>query len=243
MVHVLALLVVPALWSAAAADATPQGGVVSGELRQWHRVTVTFAGPLTARDGRAQPVPRLPAGRRVQPGRPSLRSCRATSRPTATRPRPGRRRATAGGSISCPTRPGEWTYRASFRTGPDVATSDDPTAGEPVAPDGARGSFTVGPSDKTGRDLRGQGDAALRRRALSAVRRDRRVLPQGRGRQPGELPGLRRLRRHVRPGDAGQPRQGEAAAGTLHRYARTCATGARATRPGTTARARRSSAR
>jgi hypothetical protein len=51
-----------------------------------------------------------------------------------------------------PDSPGTWTYEVSFRSGPGVAVAADPGAGSPVpGVDGLAGSFTVAPSDKTGR--------------------------------------------------------------------------------------------
>jgi hypothetical protein len=44
---------------------------------------------------------------------------------------------------------GQWSYCASFRQGANVATSDDPLAGQPVSFDGACGSFEIGPLDPT----------------------------------------------------------------------------------------------
>jgi hypothetical protein len=56
-----------------------------------------------------------------------------------------------------PNQEGEWTYVASFREGSDIAVSDDPDEGRPVSFDGVKGKFTIGPTDKTGRDFRGKG--------------------------------------------------------------------------------------
>ncbi|MEM6722734.1 MAG: DUF5060 domain-containing protein, partial [Bacteroidota bacterium] len=56
-----------------------------------------------------------------------------------------------------PNQTGNWNYAASFRTGDDVAISTDLSAGTPTSFDGASGSFSIAASDKTGRDLRGQG--------------------------------------------------------------------------------------
>ena len=42
-----------------------------------------------------------------------------------------------------PAQDGEWKYRASFRTGPDVAISLDPAAGSAAGFDGASGGFRV----------------------------------------------------------------------------------------------------
>ena len=57
-----------------------------------------------------------------------------------------------------PTQTGKWEYRASFRKGRDVAVSAAENAGDSASfMDGATGSFEVGPTDKTGRDMRAKG--------------------------------------------------------------------------------------
>jgi hypothetical protein len=47
----------------------------------------------------------------------------------------------------CPDEEGRWTYLASFRKGKHVAVDDNTPAGQPVAFDGASGSFIVLPGD------------------------------------------------------------------------------------------------
>lgn len=42
-----------------------------------------------------------------------------------------------------PDQVGEWKYEVSFRKGPNIAISDDPSAGEPVGTDKTKGSFQV----------------------------------------------------------------------------------------------------
>ena len=56
-----------------------------------------------------------------------------------------------------PDAEGEWTYTVSFRKGDSLAVSDDLQAGEPVAFDGAEGSFRVVASDKAMPDVRARG--------------------------------------------------------------------------------------
>ena len=56
-----------------------------------------------------------------------------------------------------PDETGWWTYRVSFRQGPDVAISEDPRAGKPIWFDGLQGSFFVAPSKEKGRDFRARG--------------------------------------------------------------------------------------
>ena len=98
---------VPPLVEPRAADG--DGAVrISGELKQWHKVTLTLDGPFAhERDQRAQPVHRLSADGHVHAtsrARPNT-ACRATSRPTATPPRPRPSPARSGGRIFRPTRP------------------------------------------------------------------------------------------------------------------------------------------
>ena len=138
------------------AVAAAENAVVSGELKKWHKVTLTFTGPET--DETAKPNPfrdyRLNvtfAMRNRQYIVPGYFAADGSAAETS---------ATSGNKWRVhfvPDDVGRWTYTVSFRTGPDVALSDDPKAGVAVPFDGARGSFVVGPSDKTGRDFRAKG--------------------------------------------------------------------------------------
>jgi hypothetical protein len=136
-------------------------GIVSGELKQWHTVTLTFAGPQTSETGEPNPFtdyrlmvtfsredPSEAAGQRfVVPGY------------YAADGDPGQTGAAVGNKWQVhflPPQAGQWDYVASFRTGKDIAI-DPCMTGEPVAFDGAKGVFEVGPTDKTGRDFRAQG--------------------------------------------------------------------------------------
>ncbi len=130
--------------------------VVSGELKQWHRVTVTFAGPQTDESATVNP-PRdyrldvqFTQGdkRYVVPG-----FYAADGNAAETSARSGNRWRIH----FAPDAPGKWSYRASFRTGPNVAVADDVNAGEPTAFDGATGTLNIEPTDKTGRDHRAKG--------------------------------------------------------------------------------------
>lgn len=142
-----------------AANAKPRPASAArtdGERRQWHDVRLTFAGPQTNETAKLNPFLnyRLNVTFRhgdkvyVVPGYYAADGNAAESS------------ATAGNLWRVdfvPDEIGTWTYTASFRTGPDVAVSLDPRAGTATAFDGTRGSFTVAPSDKTGRDARANG--------------------------------------------------------------------------------------
>ena len=52
---------------------------------------------------------------------------------------------------------GSWTYEVSFKSGNQIAANLDLLAGTSVSIDGTMGSFTVGPTDKGGKDFRSKG--------------------------------------------------------------------------------------
>ncbi|MCW1913360.1 DUF5060 domain-containing protein [Luteolibacter sp. GHJ8] len=138
-----------------------QGSVLppSGELKTWHKVTIDFMGPETAETATPNPFTdyRLDvAFTHTASGRTLLV--------------PGYYAADGNAANSsaetghvwrvhlAPDAEGEWTWAASFRTGANVATSEDPQAGASAAYfDGSSGSFSIAPSDKTGRDMRAKG--------------------------------------------------------------------------------------
>lgn len=130
---------------------------VAGELRQWHTVTLDLAGPFAAETD-TEPNPftdyRLTVTFTHESGAPSYPvpgyfaadGNAATSSATA---------GTVWRAHLSPDRPGRWNYRVSLVRGPHAATAG---GGTPVVPfDGGSGSFTVAPTDKTGRDFRAEG--------------------------------------------------------------------------------------
>jgi len=140
----------------------PAGGlcaedpVISGELKKWHKVTLTFTGPQTGE--KADPNPFCDYRLNVTFAKGDKRYI--VSGYYAADGDAAQTGATAGNKWRVhfvPDETGKWTYTASFRTGHDVALSDDPTADSATSLDGAKGAFTVGPSDKNGRDFRAKG--------------------------------------------------------------------------------------
>ncbi len=132
------------------------GAAITGELKQWHNVTLTFEGPHTSEAASPNPFLRYRLNVTFSKGSrryvvPGYFAADGNAAETS---------ADSGNKWRVhfvPDEPGEWTYVASFRTGPDVAVSLDPNAGRPAAFDGAAGTFTVGRSDKKGRDHRARG--------------------------------------------------------------------------------------
>jgi|LakMenEpi03Aug12_release.lakeMendotaPanAssembly.Ray.scaffolds.fasta_scaffold29911_5 hypothetical protein len=132
---------------------------VQGELRCWHEVTVSFAGPASSEDAAANPFRdyRLnvafthPESGDSYPAVPGY---------FAADGRAGESEAKAGSVWRvhfAPPRAGTWHYRASLRSGKDVAVSLEAEAGAPVELPEASGTFVVAPSDKQSPDNRGRG--------------------------------------------------------------------------------------
>ena len=131
---------------------------VAGELKRWHKVTLTLDGPfarerdnapsafldyrmtVTFRHGSGLPKYVVP-GYFAADGNAAETSAQA---------------GTKWRAHLSPDKPGTWTYAVSFVKGKGVAVSG--AAGSPVkGPDGKAGTFVIKPTDKTGRDLRGKG--------------------------------------------------------------------------------------
>jgi hypothetical protein len=128
---------------------------VTGELRKWHRITLTFDGPATSETATPNPfrdyrldVTFTHAGRQVTvPGFYATDGNAAES---------GAAEGSRWRVHFVPDAEGTWEYRTSFRTGRDVAIADR-ASGTSAAFDGATGRFRVGPSNKSGRDFRSRG--------------------------------------------------------------------------------------
>ena len=131
-------------------------GTVSGETKTWHRVTITFDGPSTSESAAPNPFRDYRLDVTFSKGGRSLR----VPGFYAADGNAAESSATSGAKWRvrfCPDEAGTWTYTASFRTGTDLAASTDSAAGTATSFNGASGSFTVGASDKTGRDHRAKG--------------------------------------------------------------------------------------
>ena len=107
--------------------------------------------------------------------------------------------------------------------------------------DGATGTFTIEPTDKIGRDFRAQGLLRYIGQRYLQFAHTGDLLHQGRGRQPGELPGLCGFRRDLRHRRTHARRRSRRRRSSSTTTSRTSRTGGPATPPGRTARARASS--
>lgn len=130
--------------------------ILQGELQTWHKITITFEGPNTSETADPNPFTdyRLDVTFRRDSQTFQVPGFYAADGQAA---QSGASAGNAWRVHFSPHRAGNWTWTASFRTGPHVALSDRPDAGSPTAFDGLSGSFQVAPTDKTGRDHRGKG--------------------------------------------------------------------------------------
>ena len=124
---------------------------ISGELKQWHKVTLTLDGPFAhEKDNKPNPFTdrRATLGVVHESGSPSYKipgyfaadgNAGETSAESGTKWR----------AHFAPDKPGKWNYSFMLR---DLA-GGKPNPKAKIA----EGSFTVAASDKTGRDLRGKG--------------------------------------------------------------------------------------
>ncbi|TWU57091.1 Dockerin type I repeat protein [Rubripirellula tenax] len=132
---------------------------ITGELKQWHKTTLTLDGPTASESGSVNPFTDYrmnvtfthPASglSYTVPGYFAADGDAANTGATSG----NKWRAHLAADVE-----GSWNYSISFRTGTNVAVNDSPTAGTALAPlHGITGSFTIGATDKTGDDFRAKG--------------------------------------------------------------------------------------
>jgi len=132
-------------------------GRMSGELKTWHKVTITFDGPQTSETAEPNPFTDYRLNVTFSKGArqyhvPGYYAADGNAANTS---------AVAGNQWRvhfAPCEAGRWAYRASFRKGRQIIASDDPQAGTSAGyMDGKTGTFQVAPTDKQGRDNRAKG--------------------------------------------------------------------------------------
>jgi hypothetical protein len=140
---------------------TLAGAVVTGELRQWHKVTLTIDGPHADESGR-DPNPfrdfRMTVSFSHESGAPTYNVpgyFAADGDAANTSAKSGNKWR----AHLTPDKTGRWDWRVTFVSGRDVAL-DAAAAGRAVplaSHDGLAGSFQVQPTNKTAPDLRVRG--------------------------------------------------------------------------------------
>ena len=127
---------------------------ISGELKQWHKVTLTLDGPF-ADERDTQPNPftdcRIDVTFTHESGSPSY-LVPGYFAADGNAAESGAEAGTKWRAHLSPDKPGKWTWRVTFSRGPNAAVGN---AAQPVTPfNGKSGEFTIAPTDKTGRDFR-----------------------------------------------------------------------------------------
>lgn len=132
-------------------------GTVSGELKLWHKVTITFDGPSSNETSSNNPFTNYRLNVTFVNGSTSY----TVPGFYAADGNAGESSAISGNKWRvhfAPDKIGTWTYTVSFHQGTDIAVSLDAAAGTSANyMDNETGAFTIGASDKTGRDFRGKG--------------------------------------------------------------------------------------
>ncbi|MDO6761498.1 DUF5060 domain-containing protein [Tamlana sp. 2_MG-2023] len=130
---------------------------VTGELKQWHNITLEITGPQTSESANTNPF----SDYRVQVVFTKGNEEFSVPAYFAADGNAGETSATSGNIWKVHFRPsstGTWNYKVHFRTGTDAATSTSNTVGTAVqSVDGKTGTIVVAASDKTGKDLRAKG--------------------------------------------------------------------------------------
>ncbi len=130
--------------------------IVSGELREWHPVTLTWTGPFASETGTPNPFldyrlnVTFTDGTRtfIVPGFFAVNGNALTT---------GASQGDKWRVIFSPPSSGDWNYTVSFRSGANIAVDPDPLAGSPVFLDGDSGTLTIAPTDKQRPDFRADG--------------------------------------------------------------------------------------
>lgn len=142
-----------------ALSATVQAATVTGELRTWHPVTLSFAGPSSSETADPNPFLNFRLDVTFTQGSTSLTV-------------PGYFAGDGNGGSAgdqwrvyfSPPADGIWSWTASFRQGSNVAVADNPEAGSPASFDGETGQLTVTGSDKAAPDFRAASRGLVRQR-------------------------------------------------------------------------------
>ena len=135
----------------------PEAPEIGGELRKWHKITLTFNGPEASETSTPNPFLDYRLNVLFRQGErsylvPGYFAADGNAAQTS---------ASSGNKWRvhfAPDATGVWEYAVSFRGGNRVAVSEDPNAGVAIRGlDGLKGKFDVAVTDKTGRDHRAKG--------------------------------------------------------------------------------------
>ena len=133
--------------------------VISGELMQWHKVTLTLDGPFAhERDNDPNPFTdfRMTVTFTHESGSP-IHQVPGYFAADGMAANTSAQAGTKWRAHLSPDKTGEWKYRISFISGKNAAVNSESTGSTLAKYDGKTGSFRIGESDKAGRDFRSKG--------------------------------------------------------------------------------------
>ncbi len=135
--------------------------VITGEQTCWHTITIDFTGPQTSEQDDNNPFLNYRLNVLFSNGSDSL----LVPGFYAADGQAGESGAAEGNVWKVkftPDKPGDWTFKARFRQGENIAIDNDLKAGRALAFDGAQGQFTVKPADKSAPGFLGKGKLEYR---------------------------------------------------------------------------------
>lgn len=134
-------------------------GALTGELKKWHKITLGFEGEMLGESAKPNPF----HSRRLDVTFSHAESGKQYVVPGyyAATGDAAHTSATNGNvwlAHFSPDEEGDWFWTASYYKGNWISVKQDLLLGSPAGFfNGASGNFTIAPTDKTGRDLRGKG--------------------------------------------------------------------------------------
>ena len=135
---------------------TAESACLSGQLKTWHKISLTFDGPASSETADPNPfldyrlVVTFTKGNKIV----EVAGFYAADGNAA---QTGAKAGNKWRVHFVPDETGQWFYKVSFRTGKNIAIEDNDQAGKAVSFDGDKGSFIVTKSNKKGRDFRAKG--------------------------------------------------------------------------------------
>lgn len=130
---------------------------ISGELRRWHKLTLTFNGVSTCEDASPNPYTNFRLLVTFTKGAKNI----TVPGYFAADGNAANTSATCGNKWRVhflPDETGTWNYSVSYRSGTNIAMSDAATTGTAITPlNGTSGSFVVQETNKSGKDFRSKG--------------------------------------------------------------------------------------
>jgi len=129
---------------------------ITGELKQWHKITLQVPGPETSEWAKENPFLNYKLEAVFSKGNKSLK----VPGYFAADGNAGETSAEEGNIWKIhfrPDEPGTWNYNVSFRKGKNIVVLEGENLGEPIDWDGTEGIINVADSDKKGFDFRAKG--------------------------------------------------------------------------------------